>query len=351
MKYKYGIIGQGLAGSSLWWHLHKLGQDVVIIDTDNRNCSKTAAGLMNPITGRKMVTTWLADELFTYCHKYYDELELMFDIHFFHKTSILRLANSEDEANFSSKSLTSFDYLNYKIKKLDQPKFQGLRKFDSGFALGCSTWLDTEVYLNGIADYATNLGQYVDCQLDTENIGLKVSGHFQLTDQIECENLILCQGYLAEFNPFFSYLPWATVKGELLTIYAPNLSEEYVFMKGVYAIPVGDSVFKVGSTYDWNDKSKEPTVAKREQILSQLNKLIYCDFKIVNHEAGIRPAVNDRRPFLGAHTELSNLYIFNGFGTKGVTLSPYFAAQMANYLVNDTPLLPAVNINRYQPKM
>ncbi|MEL7021711.1 MAG: hypothetical protein AAGK47_08885, partial [Bacteroidota bacterium] len=60
-----------------------------------------------------------------------------------------------------------------------------------------------------------------------------------------------------------------------------------------------------------------------------------------------RPTVKDRRPFLGKHPDFSRLAIFNGLGTKGASLGPYFAQQMTNHLLQQTALEPDVDITRF----
>jgi len=70
------IVGQGLAGSLLALELEKREKNVMILDNNPIvSSSKVAAGLYNPITGRKMAKTWLADELFPNLSKYYQDLE------------------------------------------------------------------------------------------------------------------------------------------------------------------------------------------------------------------------------------------------------------------------------------
>ena len=68
MMYDYLLIGQGIAGTALSYQLLKRGKNVLLIDKKrNDSSSRVAAGLFNPITGRRMIKTWLADKLFPYC--------------------------------------------------------------------------------------------------------------------------------------------------------------------------------------------------------------------------------------------------------------------------------------------
>ena len=61
----------------------------------------------------------------------------------------------------------------------------------------------------------------------------------------------------------------------------------------------------------------------------------------------IRPTVADKRPLLGLHPTLPQLAIFNGLGTKGASLGPYFAEQMTNFLLDKQDLEHEANISRF----
>ncbi len=51
---------------------------------------------------------------------------------------------------------------------------------------------------------------------------------------------------------------------------------------------------------------------------------------------------------LGAHPENKNVVVFNGLGTKGVSLSPYFAHHLATWLEGNGDLSTEVNIYRFK---
>ena len=68
---------------------------------------------------------------------------------------------------------------------------------------------------------------------------------------------------------------------------------------------------------------------------------------LLDQQAGIRPTVKDRRPLIGRHEEKSNLYIFNGMGTRGVMLAPFFANQLAKHIEEGESLDPEVDIKRF----
>ena len=78
--------------------------------------------------------------------------------------------------------------------------------------------------------------------------------------------------------------------------------------------------------------------------------MLKVPYEIRDHKAAVRPTVKDRRPLLGVHPEFPNIFIFNGLGTKGASQGPYFANHMADFLTENTPLDPEVDIRRFHAK-
>ena len=75
MKIDYLIIGQGLAGSLLSYFLLKKGKSIAIVDDSHRTASSAvAAGVINPITGRRFVKSWRLDELLPFAIQTYQDL-------------------------------------------------------------------------------------------------------------------------------------------------------------------------------------------------------------------------------------------------------------------------------------
>ncbi len=73
------IVGQGLAGTWLSYWLYKAGISFKVIDQPNPDgASFRAAGLINPVTGRRMVTTWMIDELMPFAHEHIGRSENLF---------------------------------------------------------------------------------------------------------------------------------------------------------------------------------------------------------------------------------------------------------------------------------
>ena len=160
------------------------------------------------------------------------------------------------------------------------------------------------------------------------------------------KQVIFCEGHQARFNPWFQYLPFEVAKGEMLIIKIPDSNFQKTLKHKIFLVPLGDDLYWLGSTYDWDNLDELPTAVKKENLIERLQKSIDVEFEVIDHLAAIRPTVKDRRPFLGRHPQYQQLCIFNGMGTKGASLTPYWANEMTSFLLDQKSLSDEVNIQR-----
>jgi len=340
------LVGQGLAGSALAHHLMQAGCRIRIINESKKNTSsRAAAGLYNPITGRKMVKTWQADAIFPVIEPFYRQLEKITDTRFFHPLPIYRPFVSNSERTEWSTQAGQSAYRHYIAQVHQQSQFsEFIHDPFGGILLQQSGYLDLPVFLDSMQQHFREQQVYQEDVFDVTQIRPDKTG-IQYRD-IQAQWLIFCDGADGYHNSFFQWLPYRPVKGEMLLIDTGKRSN-IVFNRGVFIMPVGDK-YKVGATYDHQDLSFSPTPKGRAVLEGKLEKLINMPYKVVDHWAGVRPATSDRRPFVGLHPYHKTIGIFNGLGTKGVSLAPYFANQFVEFLLERKPLDEKVNIQRFE---
>src|SRR5436190_5027065 len=89
MQSDFFIIGQGIAGSLLYYCLSKAGANCIVVEENKPNsASRVAAGLINPVTGRRLVKSWMIDDLIPAFKKVYGEFENDFNIQCLYKTEL-----------------------------------------------------------------------------------------------------------------------------------------------------------------------------------------------------------------------------------------------------------------------
>jgi glycine/D-amino acid oxidase-like deaminating enzyme len=114
--------------------------------------------------------------------------------------------------------------------------------------------------------------------------------------------------------------------------------------RGVFVLPLGNDLFRVGATFKWDDVFAGPTDQARAWLLERLQALVQSPVEVVEHTAGVRPAARDRRPLLGITGAAQA--VFNGLGSRGVLLAPWCAQHLAAHLLDGAVLDPEVDAAR-----
>jgi glycine oxidase len=205
--------------------------------------------------------------------------------------------------------------------------------------------LDTALFLEQTRKFLEASGSYRDETFDFNS--LKIAEHVSYKD-IKAPLIVFAEGYLIKNNPLFSYLPFKPAKGEILTIESADLETGTdILNKNAFIMPIEKKRFKAGATYNWEELNDVPTEKGLRELEEKLGKITNTDHKIISHSAGVRPSVIDRRPVLGRHPDIKNACVFNGMGTKGVMLAPWFAKHLALFLFSREDLMPEVNVSRF----
>ncbi|MCH7408311.1 FAD-binding oxidoreductase [Belliella sp. DSM 111904] len=346
MEVDFLLIGQGIAGTVLSYRLIKSGYKVMVLDQPELNqSSRIAAGLYNPVTGRKMVKTWNADLLFPEIESLYKEMEQVLNTKFLHSCGIYRPFLSVEEQNewMGNSGDEKFEKYINEIATISRHK-ELVDEF-GGVLLNHSGYLDVNTMLDAYNSYlldrnAVRLEAFDEQYLELEENQVNYK-------DIRANSIVYCNGLGSMKSDFFAFLPFAPVKGEILDINQPFQPKE-VINRGVFRITLPQGLLRVGSTYSWHDLDEGPTARAKNEILERLDNLMKIKEKeVVNHKVGIRPATKDRRPFLGKHPKHESVYIFNGFGAKGVSLIPYYSKMMVDLLINKNEPHSDVNISRF----
>jgi hypothetical protein len=209
-----------------------------------------------------------------------------------------------------------------------------------------SGYVDTAALLEYYHKYLINNQWLIENTFDYTDLQIFES-HIQYTN-LKAKHIVFAEGFGMHSNPFFKNLPLNGTKGELFIIKAPDLNLDVIVNTNVFILPLGNNLYKVGATYHWYDKTSKPTKEGKQELINRIKEILNCDFHIVDHFAGVRPTVKDRRPLLGTHFKHKNIHILNGLGTRGVMLAPAMAIDLYDYIENDKPLDRAININRFE---
>jgi|SRR5688572_1172701 len=344
-KIDFIIVGQGLAGSALALQLLKRNKKILVIDRIVANSpSRIAVGLFNPITGRHMIKTWLADRLFPCLHHFYREAETLTRNRFFYPLSLYRPFSTIEEQNEWMAKSADPVYDGYIENIFTKPTHHSAKDTFGGLLLKQCGYLDTIRYLDSVRILIKEKAILMEESFEDEQ--LVVEGMSVRYKDFEAGAIIFCQGM--ESNKWFKWVPVLPLKGETIRIQSAE-TENIIINRGVYAVPVNQSgAWRVGATYSWTDQTEQVTDAARRELMTKLDDLVNFKYTVSDQEWGIRPTTHDRRPILGTHPEHKVLFILNGMGPKGVSLAPYFSEILIQSIENHQSLNKDVNIERYK---
>lgn len=346
MEVDFLVVGQGLAGTLVAHNLLQKGKKILVFDIlEENSSSRVAAGLYNPVTGKRRTKTWLADDLFPFIEPYYQSLENLLHTKFLRKKTIFRpfesIADQNDWALQSTeKGLDLF--LELAKDTTEYTRFFHAEK--GGLKTRISGYLEVKTLLDAFAEYLKK--KHLLNQTAFSYSKIEFSNDKICYEGIVANSVIFCEGHMARKNPFFNYLPLNGTKGEILDVEIKDYTLSDIVNKGVFVLPE-EKKQRIGSTYEWNFEDNAPTTKAKEELCLKLEKILKHSYRIVDQKAGIRPTTKDRRPLIGRHPEIKNVFIFNGLGTKGVSLAPYFSVMFANWLLGEGELLKDVNITRF----
>jgi glycine/D-amino acid oxidase-like deaminating enzyme len=305
-----------------------------------------AAGIIHPITGRRIVKTWMVDTLFPAAESTYREIEKHFHEQLFFRKNILELIHSAKEQNDWSIKCSSPEMKNYFSDEKTQNLYSDVLTDDpKKISIAQAGWLNVARMIQLFRKQLKENNMLLDEDFIHDQLSLHADG--VTYKNIHADKIIFCEGYHASQNPFWKHLPFLPAKGEVLTIHSDQLNLDHIVTKTIFILPLGNHLFKVGSTYSWGELNEEPTEKAKNELVSQLKKIINVPFEVVDHKAAVRPTVKDRRPFIGLHPNHPQVGIFNGLGTKGVLLAPYFANHFAEHLVNSGKLMEEADVKRF----
>jgi len=345
MEYDYIIVGSGLASIMFAEQLRLHNKSFIVISNRSQQASVVASGLYNPVVLKRFTATWNAATHLEKAIPKYAALEQLLVLKLDYVLPIHRVFNSVKEQNnwflACDKPLLG-KFLNPELLTNKNPSV----KAPFGFGeVNHTGRIDTQSLIESYREFLLKRNQFIEETFEYNDLIESTEGVEY--HSIKAQRIVFPEGFGIHKNSYFKYLPLEGTKGELITIHAPALKLESILKSSIFVIPMEEDRYLVGSTYEWTDKTNNPTQEAKTELLEKLERLIDCEFEVVDQRAGIRPTVVDRRPLVGQHSNHKSMYVLNGLGTRGVLVAPAMAEALYNSIENDTPLPEEIDINRF----
>ena len=261
------IIGQGLCGTFLSYFLLEAGQKILVID-DNQpsSASKVASGVINPVTGRRMVRTWRIEELLPFALRTYKQFGNELGADLVKQCDLLDFHPSLQMKEAFEKRLAEETTYLHKLSG-DEWKQYFTYYYDAGIVSPCllvdinallTKWREQLQLKNSLLIEHFNVN---DCTVNSNEVVYK---------NVTARKIIFCDGVTGIDNPFFKNLPYAPNKGEAIIARIPGLPQDHIYKQGLSIVPWKEGLFWIGSSYEWNFSDAHPTATFKQKVTQQL---------------------------------------------------------------------------------
>lgn len=342
----YIVVGQGLAGTLICHELEKNGRTFVVYDHGSeRTSSSVAAGIINPITGRRFVKSWMFDELLPEVKKTYGELSRKLECSLLHKSNIIRTLPDQKTENDWYIKASNPEYTRYIV---DPDVFPSL---PPALNLGGMRLAEIQGYRMNMPLLVSRYREYLlgkdlliskpffESEVEHGNASVQYGGH-------RAQYIIYCTGASMAVSELLDRSFFSLSKGEILLLDVPFFELGKMVKKKHFVVPLERNRYWFGSLNRWQFEDDSPTSEGYDTLSNSARQMINVPFKVLSHTAAVRPTIRDRRPVMGAIG--FRQYIFNGLGTKGASLGPFWSKKLIKHIEQDLPLPQEVEISRFR---
>ena len=313
----------------LGWELERAGISFALIDRGLAHAASIAgAGIINPITGRRLVKSWRYESLHPVARETYRALEAELGVPLWREMRVRRLFADEQERRRAQ------------VKQTDPDLAPFLASADGeGWWIRDAARVDVAALLAVIRARWMAMGKL---RTDPAEIERAIG-------RGEC--VVDCRGLAGAEAREFAFVPWEFSQGEVLELKVAGLEPDVILNRRFWVAPIAAGVALAGATHEPGMRDGRPTASGGDTIAAAVSELLGPErpFGILGHRGGVRVTLGDKRPVAGRHPANPRMGIINALGAKGALWAPMLARQWAAHLARGTAFDPEIDVGRFWP--
>ncbi len=340
-KVDYIIVGDGFGALFFAHQLVKNNKTFVLFSDGEKGASKISAGIVNPVVLKKFTTFDNALEHINVLKNILSEISGYLGKSALVEEPVRRIFHDDKEkATWTKKSQDE------KLIPFLVPEFEKLEQVNNPFETGSvqnSFRVDVPEFFKSMFEY---LSSNENIRFEKFDYSLLESDSSTYQD-LQFDKIVFAEGLGIKNNPFFSELPILPNKGHHLNVSFNDYDLKQTVKKKFFLFPLNETEFYYGGTYDRENLENKIDESSVEKLEIGLKEMVNSNYKIISIEYAFRPTVKDRKPILGRHKTISNFYVFNGLGTRGLLNGSNYSINLYHYIENNTPLPQEVDLERF----
>ncbi|MET3683301.1 D-amino-acid dehydrogenase [Alkalibacillus flavidus] len=362
----YLVVGAGILGSSVAYHLAKQGQRVTVIDYPNEGeATRAAAGIISPWVSQKQNDTLY--QVLKHGAAYYADLVKQLHALGIHETSYKqvgslhlhkngdKLAKMVDDTLFrrqDAPEIGEVTQLSAEAVEQESPVMtdnMGAVKMAGGGRVNGGVFRDA--LLKGAEMYGTSVIQGY-ATLHQNKTAVDVNGTMIEADQIVATNGAWASSLLRETG---HHIDVTSTKTQIVQLQLPDyVTEDWpvvMLPNNKYIVGFKGGIVSVGAEHRDNmDFRPNVDAASIHDILKVAFKFApgLKDAHFINAKVGFRPQTPDKRPVYGFLSDSPAIYVANGLGASGMTSGPFLGAEITRHLLGEPTMLNQTDFDPYQ---
>lgn len=332
----YTIVGGGIAGASIGYHLAKDGHNVTIYDRqDKGQATQASAGIIAPWISQKRNKNWY--ELVTAGASYYPEFVRIIEA----ETGVSTGFKQEGIISlFKDNAVLEKGYKRISSKKENAPEMGDVYKLERHEVKEMHPHL-TDLY-PGV--YVEGGGQIEGANLlKALKAGFIHHGGTWLNEDFargKARGLLIYstgawateQGYDPTIDHQRSEVLHFEVKKNQKVKNAPVI----MALGPIYLVELGENKYAIGTTHEKTDSFSTEPSQENYKYLKDLAHRYFPDseIEVIDMMVGLKPFTRDFMPYIGYVEE--DIFVANGLGSTGLTASPVLGREIARYLNNQS---------------
>ena len=338
---KIVIVGAGLAGSCAALVLSE-SRPVHVVEADKpaSGASGAAAGLVNPLMGRKAKPVWRLREALDAVR---DLLDRAHATSLFSDGGLLRPTVEEKQVRWFQDAVAAHpDLAEWLPEAVVQERFPDVKTAGGAMRIPRGGALDVSAFVHAMLDAAMRNGATVETQARVTNWGDTAEGAFvgvdreEASERIDADRVLLCLGQGYPGHASLEALSLHGIKGQTVRVQRPaSVQAPLLPMSGRgYIVPTPDGTLVLGSSYDHDFTDLAPDPQQTAWIQEKTSKMVPGVDRVEPLEVrvGVRVKHTETNlPLLGPLPGCRRVWTFTALGSKGLLTAPLLARELPGH--------------------